>query len=120
MSEIDRLLEAIEKLLKAEAAALRGGNVAGALSMHRRVSPVIHRLVEVVGTRGLGPVAPARLAERVHQVRARRRENIDLLAALRAERQEFGARLKQAGERLRQLRPAYGTTRRAASFSAAG
>lgn len=121
MNEIDRLLGAIEKLLDAETLALRAGNVANALAMQQRLGPVIQRLVAVMSATGLVPAAPARLAERVHHVRERRRENLNLLTALRAEREQLRERLKQAGQRLRRLEPAYGCRpRRAASFSAAG
>lgn len=121
MNEIDRLLGAIERLLEAEALALRAGNVANAVAMQQRVAPVIQRLVALVSATGLVPAAPARLAERVHRVRERRRENLHLLVALRSEREQVRERLKLAGERLRRLKPAYGCKpRRIASFSAAG
>lgn len=119
MSELDRLLGAIDELLEAETLALRSGNVNGAIAMQQRVAPVIRRLVELIGSKGLGSAAPAALAERVHQVREHRRSNMHLLAGLRADRESLRVRLTLAGERLRRLKPAYGGPRQV-SFSAAG
>ncbi|HEY3757039.1 MAG TPA: hypothetical protein VGL42_12885 [Opitutaceae bacterium] len=120
MNELNRLLGAIEQLLDAEGAALRHGNVLGAAALQERGAPVIRRLVEIAAISKRLISTPGPMAERFQGVREKRRENLDLLVALRAERETLRSRLADARVHMRRVNPAYGQKKVAVPrFSAA-
>jgi len=119
VSPVDRLIGAIEDVLSREAIALQAADIAAVADAQTRIGPLIARLAELLRSGGGAVSRAALLADRIHRLQQRRRENLERLVALRAAREADRERIETARRRLKEMRPAYARTR-GPRFSAAG